>query len=348
MELIAEVVFLGAQNDGHAASTVFTKAWEHAFHCARRGLVRDDTSMPLFIVADGFPLELFDSVQQCLDQPRRLHTFDAPSVTIVSDIPDNALASDLLKVLARSSDNCRYLEDIRQAMVFPPVSHASKPIGFRLVILWLSDHDLDLSPLATVWTGCERLAIKHEILAGYWDLLKLGDMHAQSTSDTESSPHSSLSDLHRTAGRGGRGGRGWYGPATSTPLSSEQVDVSTGSVTTTVPPGDWSSITRRVSFDPEAFITGIVNKKLEEVTHRLDRLTEGIDKADKDRALAEFDRQVSLYAIRVSVWFSCNSAMNKTRAEVEYLQRERESICDLRAHILQMPYADSQCLMDFP
>jgi len=206
MELIAKVIFLGAQNDGHSASTVFTKAWEHAFHCARRGLVREDTTMPLFIVADGFQLELFDSVQQCLYQPRRLNTFDAPSAAIVSDIPDNALASDLLKVLARSPDNCRYLEDIRQAMVFPPVPHAPKPIGFRHVILWLSDHNLDISPLATVWTGCDRLTIKHEILAGYWDLIRLRDMHALSNNDTESPSYSSLSDLHRTAGRGGRGG----------------------------------------------------------------------------------------------------------------------------------------------
>ena len=114
MEMVAEVIFLGAQaTEGQSThSAVFTKAVEHVFNGARRGLVRDDNAQPLLIIADGFPLELFDSIDHCPNQPRRLPNFEAPSVTVLSDIPEYHLASYLLKVLARSSAYFRYLQHV--------------------------------------------------------------------------------------------------------------------------------------------------------------------------------------------------------------------------------------------
>ena len=150
------------------------------------------------------------------------------------------------------------------------------------------------------------------------------------------------------SGRGGRDGRGGYrSPHMATQMSTYGDSAISPSIASTVSE-TWSAIARKDTFDPEAYISGIVNKKLAEVTQRLDLLSEGLEKVERDRAVAEFDRQAAVFSSRMIMWHTRNSVINKTQSEVESLNREQESLRVMRVNLLQMPHANPSYLMNFP
>ena len=67
-----------------------------------------------------------------------------------------------------------------------------------------------------------------------------------------------------------------------------------------------------------------------------------------DRVVAEFGHQAAVFSSRMIMRHMRNSAINKTQAEMESLDREEESLRVMRAHLLQMPHANPGYLMNFP
>ena len=357
-ELLLEIVFLGTEpeHDTYKDSSAYHAAWNGGFAGARKESTlrqTDDISAPLLIFPSGFPLELFDSVRHCLQHPRRHNSFEGPSVRVIHNILPNLLAEDVLAVLSRSTANQAALAGIRQAVVLPPVSNATKLLGFRLVILWLEPQHVDLTSLTQAWgKTMPAITITREFLAGYYDLMKLKDMYNMHDSE-EPIPTSTPMSYYGPSARGGRGGRGGRTQHTTDQLNSPSTStLTTASIpVTTASSADWTTITKQGTFDIEHFISDMMDKKITtvmaDVTHRIDRLTEGMAQADQDRARADFDRMVNSYSLRVSMWITRSNVHPKTKQDNEKLEAERVILQSLRRELLQMPGANPLHVMDF-
>ena len=305
------------------------------------------------------------SVQQCLDHPARHPSFEAPSVTLIDNVPPYLLAEDMLTILAQKSDNQARLAEVRQAFVLPQVMHANQPTGYRLVIIWMVYGELDLTPMTVKWGP--GITIHGALLLGYFDLLQFKDMYHpdKMPSPVSSSPVQMF--FSTPPGREGRGGRGGQGRRVtfSLPTTMDTTAGASSLPSTLAPPQDWSSVIKKSSMTAEDFVKDFVaqhvadalttvNQRLDQqvdtlatVTSRLDELAEEKKNAELDRAIAAFDRQASVFSLRVSVWHT-RKATCHTQADMEDIARERDSLAALRQRLLQMPGANPSLLMDFP
>ena len=196
------------------------------------------------------------------------------------------------------------------------------------------------------------ITITCEFLAGYYDLIKLKDMYNMLDSDepTHTTTPMSYYGLSARGGRGGRGGRSQY-------MYGQINSPSTSTITTTSLPAttasspDWTTVTKQGTFDIEHFLSEMTDEKITtvmaDVTHRIDRLTEGMAQADQDRARADFDRMVTSYFLRVNMWITRSNVHPKTQHDIDKLEAERVTLQALRRELLQMPGANPLHVVDF-
>ena len=338
-ELVAEVLYLGTEDGclSYSDSKGYQKAWNGLFLSAREGRRSGDIG-PILIHPNGYPIELFDTLRQCLAQPNRHTGFRTPRVTIITNIPCKLLAQDLLTVLARNPSNLSSLQDVCQATVVPPVQAAPY---YRLLITWLaqSGQQLDVEPLESHWNLTPlTIQVEEGWYPGYGDLMKLKDMWLN---DDATDPILDMGTLFRTPDwtkpRSGRGGRR---ESTQMVLASKGIpmssDTSLGVLTSTISPttDSYSSIARRQ--DPEflSFLGSIIDQKLTPITNRLDELSVKTATLDHNIAKADVERKISRFIQRVGQWCDRQSRPLKSVKETEWLAREYGNLSTLRATIL--------------
>ena len=343
-ELVAEIIFLGTY-DGTEA---YHRARNGIYYGARanRGV---ENGEPLLVYSNGIPLELYDNFQQLLEDNTRNPRFTVPTVTTIHNVP-MVLAEDMLSVLAADHDkNKASINCICQAIVLPPVSHVN--LDPRLVILWLTEQELDLEPLTKHWGLSPRqLKVDKGFLAGYGDIMRLREMHEQADASgfyIQRPATAAVRTPPMSTGRGGWSGR--RGGLSSVALSRARDASDSTSLTATLSPttDDWTSIVKGNS--PVSIISDMVKQQvhtaLSAMGQRIDSIeATAIAKEKVDMARAELDRKVSMYQFRYNLWVGRMGKPMTKETDVGKLLEERKTLCQLRETILRAdgatdPYA---------
>ena len=134
-EFLFEAVFVGAPCNtvNPLDNPAFSAVW-YSFLSGVRNQSRIDMEIERWgWNFSGITVELFNSLQACIECGSRLHSQEASMVQVFRGLPQLMRASDIFRVLLTEVKNVALADQVRLAYVVPSIDNK---ISARLFVLW--------------------------------------------------------------------------------------------------------------------------------------------------------------------------------------------------------------------
>ena len=171
-EFLFEVVFVGAPCN--TVNPLDTPAFHDMWYSFLSG-VRNQARIDLDIERwgwnfSGITLELFNSLQACIECGSRLPSQEAPVVQVFHGLPQLMLASDIFRVLLTEGKNVAMADQVLLAYVVPGIDNR---ISSRLYVLWKTNiRWIKWEPLMELLDLQGNADVRVDYIPGFEDMLK--------------------------------------------------------------------------------------------------------------------------------------------------------------------------------